>query len=199
MRDSGPSLGRKNFGEPGTTEGARDELPLCVLLSVRSASGRSTWPATDVWLTATLGTACESSESVESSRFIERPRESEACERATDRSRTVLRIRRPAPPRSPPRFDPPGDSSATGVPGRPGEGGGDSRARLLLTSDCFTVRTEPEVEVIVRERSGGCGLGEDVASDKTADIESGRDDSESKNPEVCFYVSGLAVTLLDNG
>lgn len=109
-------------------------------------------------------------------------------------------MRRPAPPRSPPRLDPPGDSSATGVPGRPGEGGGDSRERLLFTSDCLTVRTEPDVEVIVRERSGGCGLGEDVVlSDNTADIESGRDDSESKKPEVCFSVSGLAVTLLDSG
>jgi hypothetical protein len=38
-----------------------------------------------------------------------------------------------------------------------------------------------------------------VLSDITADIESGRDDSWSKKPEECFSVSGLAVTLLDNG
>jgi hypothetical protein len=149
-----------------------------------------------------LGSPCGSSDSVEAPRFDERPRKSEVCDRAADRSRTVLSIRRPAPPSKPPRCDPPGESRANGVPGRPGELGGVSLVNLPLTSDCLTVRTEPEVDVIVRDRSGGGGLGDDVANlscDNTVSTDSGRGDSWSKKPVLCFSVSGLAVTLLDNG
>lgn len=89
-----------------------------------------------------------------------------------------------------------------GVPGRPGEGGNDSRDLVLLMSACFTVRTEPEVDVIVRDRSGGLGLaGDDIECllESTEATDSGRGGSGSKNPLPCFSVSGLAVTLLDSG
>jgi hypothetical protein len=208
-RESAPKFGRRSLGEPDTTDPARDEtgLPLLLLFALpgvmtRSDSGRSTWPATDVWLTAILGSPCGSSDSVEAPRIDERPRRSAGCDRAADRSRTVLSMRRPAPPSKPPRCDPPGESRAKGVPGRPGELGGDSLARLPLRSPCFTVRTDPEVDVIVRERSGGGGLGEDVDSlswNSTVSTDSGRSISWSKKPVLCFSVSGLAVTLLDSG
>jgi hypothetical protein len=183
-RENAPKFGRRSLGEPDTTDPARDEtgLPRLLLFALpgvitRSDSGRSTWPATDVWLTATLGSPCGSSDSVEAPLIDERPRGSAGCDRAADRSRTVLSMRRPAPPSNPPRCDPPGESRAKGVPGRPGEVGGDSLARLPFRSPCFTVRTDPEVDVIVRERSGGGGLGEDVgdlSSDSTVSIDSGR-------------------------
>ena len=54
MRESAPN-GRRSFGEPDTTDPARDETGLARLLlfalpgvMARSDSGKSTWPETDV-------------------------------------------------------------------------------------------------------------------------------------------------------
>lgn len=113
LRESAPKFGRRSFGELDTTDAAREDtgLPLTLLFALVAgvitlkASGRSTWPETDVWLTATLGSPCGSRDSVEAAapRFEERPRRSEGCDRAAERSRTVLRMRLPAPPSRPPR------------------------------------------------------------------------------------------------
>ena len=55
MRESAPKFGRRSFGEPDTTDPARDEtgLPRLLLFALpgviaRSDSGKSTWPETEV-------------------------------------------------------------------------------------------------------------------------------------------------------
>ncbi|KAI7002035.1 hypothetical protein KC359_g50 [Hortaea werneckii] len=66
-------------------------------------------------------------------------------------------MRRAVPlPRKEVRPWPPGVSKATGVPGIPGEGGGDSRPRPM--SPCLSVRPDPVVLMVVLARSGTQGL-----------------------------------------
>lgn len=85
-----------------------------------------------------------------------------------------------------------------GVPGKPGEGGGDSSLRWPLRSDCLMVRIDPAVDVTVLDRSGGDGrTGEGLST--VGAVDSGRGTRESKNPALCFSDSGVAATLLDSG
>lgn len=82
LRERVPALGLRRVDDPDTTDCARDAAGLARgllfalavgLMSLR-ASGKSTCPAADVWLTARLGPACGSNDSVELSRMAERPR-----------------------------------------------------------------------------------------------------------------------------